>query len=372
MERRVSNGRCTRASSVTAPSHSRAIPIHNASGEIVEWFGAASDVTRRKEAEAALQQRAAQQAAVAALSKTALAETSLDSLMDEVAHLVAHTLQTEFAKVLELAPDGRGLLLRAGVGWRPGLVGHAVVGAGRDSQAGFTLLTDSPVIVADLRTETRFTAPSLLRDHGVVSGMSCVIRTSNGTAYGVLETHTRSRREFSEDDVNFLRAIANVLAAAIERHRAEAARRENEPRLVTLFEALPVGVATMDGDGKLVVSNQEMGRYLPTGLIPSRDEQRFARGRGTLPDRRPVDRGDYPGARALRGERVVPGVEFRYTQDDGTELWTQISAIPLRAGDGRITGNVVVNDIDAGIASCGLLTTRKGDPDDGDRGNSGG
>jgi signal transduction histidine kinase len=35
-------------------THSRAIPILNKLGEIVEWFGAASDVTRRKEAEQAL------------------------------------------------------------------------------------------------------------------------------------------------------------------------------------------------------------------------------------------------------------------------------------------------------------------------------
>ena len=38
----------------------------------------ADDTTRRKEAEAALEQRVGQQAAVAALSQTALAETSID------------------------------------------------------------------------------------------------------------------------------------------------------------------------------------------------------------------------------------------------------------------------------------------------------
>lgn len=35
-------------------SHSRAIPIFNKKGEIVEWFGASSDVTQRKDAEQAL------------------------------------------------------------------------------------------------------------------------------------------------------------------------------------------------------------------------------------------------------------------------------------------------------------------------------
>ena len=37
-------------------THSRAIPIINENNEIVEWFGAASDITERKEAEAALRE----------------------------------------------------------------------------------------------------------------------------------------------------------------------------------------------------------------------------------------------------------------------------------------------------------------------------
>lgn len=41
--------------------------------------------------------------------------------------------------------------------------------------------------------------------------------------FGVLGAHTTRRRTFSEDDVNFLQAIANVLAIAIERKEAEKA-----------------------------------------------------------------------------------------------------------------------------------------------------
>lgn len=141
---------------------------------------------------------------------------------------------------------------------------------------------------------------------------------------------------------------ARALRYAVERKRAEEALRQSESRLTSLFEALPVGVAIMDVDGKLVVSNREMGRYLTNGTVPSRDDARAWRWQANQPDGRPLERGDFPGARAMRGERVVPGVEFRYMQDDGTELWTQVSAVPLRATDGRITGNVVVvTDIDA-------------------------
>ena len=45
--------------------------------------------------------------------------------------------------------------------------------------------------------------------------------------------HTRELRTFTEDDINFLQAIANVLAAAIERKRDE---EELAKRMETLGE----------------------------------------------------------------------------------------------------------------------------------------
>jgi signal transduction histidine kinase len=68
--------------------------------------------------------------------------------------------------------------------------------------------------------ETRFHGPSLLIEHGVVSGVSVVLR-GRPRPYGVLGAHTTSRRAFSKDDVHFLQSIGDVLAATIERHEIE-------------------------------------------------------------------------------------------------------------------------------------------------------
>src|SRR3712207_7501248 len=43
------------------------------------------------------------------------------------------------------------------------------------SQAGYTLLSEEPVIVEDLAMETRFRPPPLLLEHGVASSMTVVI-----------------------------------------------------------------------------------------------------------------------------------------------------------------------------------------------------
>jgi signal transduction histidine kinase len=73
-----------------------------------------------------------------------------------------------------------------------------------------------------VRAEARFRPSPLLVEHAVVSSVTVVIPGHLGP-YGVLGAHTSKRRVFSEDDVNFLQAVANVLAAAIERERSEEA-----------------------------------------------------------------------------------------------------------------------------------------------------
>jgi sigma-B regulation protein RsbU (phosphoserine phosphatase) len=88
------------------------------------------------------------------------------------------------------------------------------------SQAGYTVLSDVPVAVENAATETRFAPLPLLLGEPVVSSISVVISTVEGP-YGALGAHSRRRRAFTPDEVNFLQAVANVLGMAIERRRAE-------------------------------------------------------------------------------------------------------------------------------------------------------
>jgi len=176
------------------------------------------ETTGRKRTVELLKARVGQQAVVAELGQHALACTDLSILMNEAVALVARTLEVEYCKILELLPDRNALLLRAGVGWKEGLVGQATVGTG-ESEAGYALLSKVPVIVEDLRTETRFSGP-LLHDHGVVSGISVII-PGQDRPFGVLGAHATTRRIFTQDDIHFLQAVANLLAAAIKHWRSE-------------------------------------------------------------------------------------------------------------------------------------------------------
>ncbi len=159
-----------------------------------------------------------QQAAVAKLGQLALENIDLYALMDEAVILITQGLEVEYSKVLELLPDQNSLLLRSGVGWQPGLVGNfkLELGGGNETQASYTLLSHEPVIVSDLANETRFQGPLLLIDHSVISGISVIIQGQK-QPLGVLGAHTTRHREFTQNDIHFLQAIANVLATTIER-----------------------------------------------------------------------------------------------------------------------------------------------------------
>lgn len=179
------------------------------------WQGIILNITDRKQIEQTLQARIRQQAAIVELGDRALTDMDVDSLMSEAVSFVQRSLDTDYAKVLQLLAGGEELMLKAGVGWKRGLVSRATVSAGAESQAGYTLLSNEPVVVTDLLLETRFNGPPLLHEHGVRSGISVII-AGNGKPWGVLGAHTTSPRQFSPDDVHFLQSVANILASAIQ------------------------------------------------------------------------------------------------------------------------------------------------------------
>lgn len=176
-----------------------------------------TDITDINTVISKLATRERQQAVVARFGQEALTEENLDVLFDHTVKWTTEAIGVEFCKLLEL--HGDNLILRAGIGWREGLIGLAFQSAERSSQGGYTLASGKPVIVEDMATETRFPAPSLLTEHNVRSGMSVIIGPHD-QPWGVLGVHSRSPRRFSREDMNFIQAMANGLWSSIQRHQS--------------------------------------------------------------------------------------------------------------------------------------------------------
>jgi PAS domain-containing protein len=135
----------------------------------------------------------------------------------------------------------------------------------------------------------------------------------------------------------------------VARHGAEllgnepppADRRESEARLASLLDQMPFGFGLTDHTGVWALANLPMRRYAPE-KIPSRDPQAIHRWQTFDAEGRPLDPSDWPSARALRGETVIPGVEFIHTTDDGQQIVTRMAAAPVRFADGHVAGAVCV------------------------------
>ncbi|MBT8401954.1 MAG: PAS domain S-box protein [Rhodothermia bacterium] len=196
--------------------------IYDDDQEVAGYVGLAQDITDRLAAENELRMRAMQHTAVAELGQLALSSPSLQQVMDEAVQHVANTLDVSHNSVCELLPEKNALLLRAGKGWPEGVIGKAWVSADIDTHSGYTLSVNRPVVLMDLATEQRFKGAPLMREHNLVSGASVVIHGKDGP-WGVLAAHAQVRRNFSEDDINFLQSVANIISTSIERHRQEEA-----------------------------------------------------------------------------------------------------------------------------------------------------
>ena len=202
------------------PVHMRVGPIHDAGGERLGIVGVFRDLTEQREVENRLLQRAAEQAAVAALGERALEGGPLPTLLDHAMGVVARVLDVDLTCVLELTGDEREFVLQAGAGFPDGVVRTSTFPADwSSSQAGFTLLTKEPVVVGSIEEE-RFRLGDMRERYGVASGVTVIVQ-GHGRPHGVVGAYTRNQREFSPEDVSFLQSIANVLANAIDRVRTE-------------------------------------------------------------------------------------------------------------------------------------------------------
>lgn len=172
----------------------------------------------------------------AGLCAEALLQPSLDVLLNEACRIVAEGTDAPFAKVLEHKPRERQFLVRAGVGWKPGVVGHARAADDSSNPAGESLVTGRPVVTSDVRKRRDYHLPPIYPEHHIVSSSNVPIVGISGF-YGVLEVDRCEERPFDTLDTTFLAAIAGIVADGVERVRRQTAlQAAHDARAVLLRE----------------------------------------------------------------------------------------------------------------------------------------
>src|SRR5579883_655393 len=221
-------------------------------------------------------------------------------------------------------------------------VAERLTGWSSDEACGRALEEVFAIVNEDTRRTVENPVARVLREGGVVGLANHTVLLS------------RDRREISIDDsaAPILDARNQMIGAVLvfrdisEKRAAEAELQKNQERLAAILRHLPIGVGVIDTAGHVLVGNPVWKQFLDGG-IPSMDERESARWRATGEGGPPLPRERYPVLRALRGEEVLPGVDFLHTRDGGGARWTRISAVPLRDSAGRITGALtLIQDIE--------------------------
>ncbi|MDR7039722.1 PAS domain S-box-containing protein [Methylobacterium sp. BE186] len=170
------------------------------------------------------------QQVLADFGEFALRSENLDEVLTEACRLVGEALGIHRAKILEIQEGGQSLLVRAGVGWDPGIVGRLRLPMGEHSSETFAIKEGKPVFTQDIRKEERFEVPEFMKEAGVVALVNVPIFVPGRKAYGLLQVDATEPRDFGNEDTQFLRTYATILGPVIDRLQKVSALRLTEER----------------------------------------------------------------------------------------------------------------------------------------------
>jgi signal transduction histidine kinase len=171
---------------------------------------------RRRRAE----ERAYSLRIAADLGVRALAEGSLDALLEDTLAAVRRGLRCDAVTLLQLRPDGT-LRLRDAVGLAGALIGKSL--DRREAPLAFRALeARTPEVVHDRRSDPDLRS-GLLAGTGITSSVLAPIIAPGpgGRSFGVIGAHAVAPSAFGDDAATFLQTAANVVGTAVVRIAAE-------------------------------------------------------------------------------------------------------------------------------------------------------
>jgi PAS domain S-box-containing protein len=170
---------------------------------------------------------------------------------------------------------------------------------------------------------------ALLRSLGIQSYV-CHPLMSGGRLLGTLSFASRTRIQFEDSDLEFLRLISNYVAIALDRARTGQALRESESFYRQTLESIPGMVFTTRADGYCDYQSQQWMDF--TG-VPMNEHL----GDGWQALLHPADRQQaYDAWRAAVEERAGYDVEYRVRRYDGVYRWFKVRGQPIRNAEGGI------------------------------------
>ena len=274
------------------------------------------------------------QRVLADFGEFALRSEDLDEVLAEACRLVAEAMGTERAKILEIEHGDRTLLVRAGVGWRPGIVGRQRLPMEQRSSETYSIEAGKPVVTRDVGAEGRFEVPAFMREAGVVAMANVPIFLPGGQAYGLLQVDATEPREFGGGDTEFLRTYATILGPVIDRlHKIHKLQATEERFRLIVENARDYAILVTDVEDRI------------TGWLPGAEtifgwtaEEAVGQPGSLLctPEDRANDE-DEKATETARAEGVAPDRRW-HLRKDGARVFIEGTVTALRGDRGELRG----------------------------------
>jgi len=116
--------------------------------------------------------------------------------------------------------------------------------------------------------------------------------------------------------------------------------RLNEEKLKALLHLLPIGISILNSERKPIYTNPALDEIL--GL--SENELRggkYAQRKYLRTDGNDMPNQEFPSTQAFDTGKAVQDVEIGIVKEDGSTIWTMVSAVPLSYGDWQVVLTVI-------------------------------
>jgi PAS domain S-box-containing protein len=217
----------------------------DAAGQVVRLTGLELDVTQRRAAEEALREREEREAFLLRLADTIRPLSDPLAMQQVTARLLGEHLNANRVNYADI--EGTDYIIR--LSYVNGVEPQGTRGS--LAALGDWLLEahkrGEPVVVNDVRTDTRFTdiESARMQAREVVAFVSIMLVKDDKLAASLGVSNAKPR-VWAKAEVELIRDVAERMWAAVERVRAEAALREREQRLSLALDASAAGAWTWD------------------------------------------------------------------------------------------------------------------------------
>lgn len=261
-----------------------------------------------------LQARTAEQAAVARLGQQALGGRELADLLDDALQTVRSLTGSDVAMLVRRLSVRQTCRVVAALGWDDGIVGTESPFDASD--AGLAIWSGAAVRVDDLWREQRLQpSPEMVRQR-IATGLAVPIAGADGP-WGAVALHRRAGRPYDLDEEHFVGAVANVLAAALERARHERELAARDERLELTLATSRTGTWEWEAASGRIELSHEAGAMHGLGRATTlADLEAFID--LAHPDDQPALRQALARAIHDRGQFQI---EYRIGPPDGSARW---------------------------------------------------